>query len=197
MPCIQSNQPHSTFLHLAGCSIRPAAAALLSAFVLLSGAPSFDIAQVFASPSDGGNAVVSGPVRVVDGDTLAIGKSRIRLYGLDAPESKQACQSADGREYSCGLTSKDALAAKIGKQVHMHAHTHAKHRGFAWHSTHSHLLSTCQCVPASLVCLVNVLAACNCPGRVVLCPYNGPVWAQRLHVQHRWRWRGSQCLACE
>ncbi len=34
-------------------------------------------------------AEISGPARVVDGDTLEIGGERIRLYGIDAPESAQ------------------------------------------------------------------------------------------------------------
>jgi endonuclease YncB( thermonuclease family) len=33
---------------------------------------------------------VVGPARVVDGDTLDIGATRIRLFGIDAPEGGQA-----------------------------------------------------------------------------------------------------------
>lgn len=37
--------------------------------------------------------MIAGKARVVDGDTLVInGNDRIRLYGVDAPESKQICK---------------------------------------------------------------------------------------------------------
>jgi endonuclease YncB( thermonuclease family) len=34
------------------------------------------------------------PARVIDGDTIAVGSKRVRLYGIDAPETEQRC--ADG-----------------------------------------------------------------------------------------------------
>ena len=37
---------------------------------------------------------VVGPVRVVDGDTLVIGATHIRLAGIDAPETDQVCLDA-------------------------------------------------------------------------------------------------------
>lgn len=40
-----------------------------------------------------------GIPRIVDGDTIAIGETRIRLHGIDAPEKKQP----GGREASAGL----------------------------------------------------------------------------------------------
>ena len=42
------------------------------------------------------------PVRVIDGDTLAMGTDRIRLWGIDAPEALQVCSASDGTEYQCG-----------------------------------------------------------------------------------------------
>jgi endonuclease YncB( thermonuclease family) len=38
--------------------------------------------------------------RVIDGDTLTIGREHIRLYGIDAPESHQTCQR-DGASDRC------------------------------------------------------------------------------------------------
>ena len=36
--------------------------------------------------------IISGIAKVVDGDTIKIGKNKIRLLGIDAPEKKQQCQ---------------------------------------------------------------------------------------------------------
>ena len=41
----------------------------------------------------------SGPVRVIDGDTLDMNGIRIRLWGMDAPEMGQTCQGKDGNTY--------------------------------------------------------------------------------------------------
>ncbi len=37
-------------------------------------------------------ADVTGPARVIDGDTIAIGVEVIRLHGIDAPKGKQRCR---------------------------------------------------------------------------------------------------------
>lgn len=59
-------------------------------------------------------SVVSGAAHVVDGDTLVVnGHDRIRLYGVDAPESKQLCTDSQKREYACGVAAKDALAKRV------------------------------------------------------------------------------------
>ena len=36
---------------------------------------------------------VAGSARVIDGDTLDVGGVRIRLHGIDAPESGQSCRA--------------------------------------------------------------------------------------------------------
>ena len=50
-------------------------------------------------------AELSGPVRVIDGDTLDMDGVRIRLWGIDAPEKNQTCQGKDGQIYECGRDS--------------------------------------------------------------------------------------------
>ncbi len=45
-----------------------------------------------------GAGAITGEAVVVDGDTLLIGTERIRLYGIDAPESNQDC----GDGWPCG-----------------------------------------------------------------------------------------------
>jgi endonuclease YncB( thermonuclease family) len=43
-----------------------------------------------------------GAVRVVDGDTLDVGGTRVRLHGIDAPEIGQHCNRPDGLRWDCG-----------------------------------------------------------------------------------------------
>ena len=45
--------------------------------------------------------VLSGRPRVVDGDSLEFDGERIRLFGIDAPESAQTCR-ASGSRWRCG-----------------------------------------------------------------------------------------------
>ena len=54
-------------------------------------------------------APLSGPARVVDGDSLEIGGQRIRLFGIDAPEGRQHCRDAQGQDYACGREAARAL----------------------------------------------------------------------------------------
>ena len=65
---------------------------------------------------------MAGAARVVDGDTLVLdGATRIRLYGVDAPESKQLCTRPDGSAWTCGVSAGDALrsfVADAGGDVH-------------------------------------------------------------------------------
>ena len=61
----------------------------------------------------GGSGAFTGPARVIDGDTLDVGGVRIRLHGIDAPESKQSCL-AGGKRWSCGREATRALAGRIG-----------------------------------------------------------------------------------
>lgn len=57
---------------------------------------------------------ISGIPRVVDGDTLHMDGVRIRMHGIDAPESNQTCHDPDGREWRCGDGATQALRQQIG-----------------------------------------------------------------------------------
>lgn len=54
-------------------------------------------------------AELVGCATVTDGDTLTVAKQRIRLWGIDAPESAQQCTGKEGRTWPCGRRSAAAL----------------------------------------------------------------------------------------
>jgi endonuclease YncB( thermonuclease family) len=76
---------------------RPALPHLLIAAALVVAAP------VTASE------VVSGVPRIVDGDTVQIGETKIRLEGIDAPETDQLCLDAAGKDWACGMAARTLL----------------------------------------------------------------------------------------
>lgn len=61
-------------------------------------------------------AGLAGTASVIDGDTLEIRGTRIRLYGIDAPESAQLCQDATGKDWRCGQRAALALSDRIGRR---------------------------------------------------------------------------------
>ncbi len=69
---------------------------------------------IFLFSSHANATDLSGPPRIVDGDTIWIGETKIRLHGIDAPETKQECQQADGFPYLCGEASTEALRVLVG-----------------------------------------------------------------------------------
>lgn len=58
---------------------------------------------------------LTGKPYVTDGDTIKISGERIRLEGIDAPETNQRCRDAAGKNYGCGLAATAALKNKIGR----------------------------------------------------------------------------------
>ena len=58
--------------------------------------------------------LIVGRATVVDGDTVEIRDVRIRLHGIDAPESSQRCTRTNGESQKCGQDAAFALHKKLG-----------------------------------------------------------------------------------
>jgi endonuclease YncB( thermonuclease family) len=52
-----------------------------------------------------------GQASVIDGDTLEIHGTYIRLWGIDAPESSQLCRGENSLHYRCGAKAKSIALA--------------------------------------------------------------------------------------
>jgi endonuclease YncB( thermonuclease family) len=59
---------------------------------------------------------IAGTARIIDGDTIDIAGTRIRLAGIDAPESDQTCTDAAARPWACGQVATRALVAHVAGQ---------------------------------------------------------------------------------
>jgi len=70
-------------------------------------------ATVFALTGAASAADVVGRASVIDGDTVEIHGTRIRLWGIDAPESSQLCRGEDSLQYRCGAKAANELDAFI------------------------------------------------------------------------------------
>lgn len=68
------------------------------------------IAALLLSPAAAFSSdTITGRAFVIDGDTIEIAGKRLRLHGVDAPESWQECSDGDGGTYRCGKTAANAL----------------------------------------------------------------------------------------
>lgn len=77
--------------------IRPALIPLLS--ILLLAGPTIAAAAT----------TVTGVATISDGDTISIEETRIRLNGIDAPETDQVCLNEAEKTYACGTAAREAL----------------------------------------------------------------------------------------
>ena len=77
------------------------------------------LVTVLALRAAGGPAAAqTGRATVIDGDTLEVAGVRVRLWGIDAPESRQTCLKAEVT-YPCGqLAARHLVALVGGREVH-------------------------------------------------------------------------------
>jgi endonuclease YncB( thermonuclease family) len=74
------------------------------------------VATSLAMPGAVLSADLTGQASIIDGDTLEVHGSRIRLWGIDAPESSQSCRGEDRLPYRCGARAANDLDAFIARR---------------------------------------------------------------------------------
>jgi endonuclease YncB( thermonuclease family) len=67
------------------------------------------IFAIFVAVSPAVAGEISGAAHVIDGDTIEIGATKVRLFGIDAPESAQTCRAVVEKAYPCG----EAATARV------------------------------------------------------------------------------------
>ncbi len=75
----------------------------------------FVLLFVVSSSGVSANELV-GQASVIDGDTLEIHGTRIRVFGIDAPESDQLCRDEESNLYRCGQKASNALFDFIARR---------------------------------------------------------------------------------
>ncbi len=79
-------------------------------FIIVIGAVFLSCVAAFAEP-------IVGQASIIDGDTIEIHGHRIRLWGIDAPESSQLCRNANSDLYRCGADAANKLASFAAGKV--------------------------------------------------------------------------------
>lgn len=82
-----------------------------------------------------GTEAISGAARIIDGDTIEIKGERIRLNGIDAPETSQSCPSRWLGTWRCG----DAAGRQLRKIIQMRTVTCEGHE----RDSYGRLIGTC------------------------------------------------------
>jgi endonuclease YncB( thermonuclease family) len=59
---------------------------------------------------------LAGQASIIDGDTLEIHGTRIRLWGIDAPKTMQLCRGDDSQQYRCGAKAANDLDSFIARR---------------------------------------------------------------------------------
>lgn len=76
------------------------------------------LAWGYARLTDGREIVTRAPqeqIRATDGDSFTIGKRKLRLRGIDAPEYNQPCFDASGNSWDCGKAAHGVLITLLAQ----------------------------------------------------------------------------------
>jgi endonuclease YncB( thermonuclease family) len=93
-------------------------------------AAALSVLSAFPAFASDSQKIVGKVGYIMDGDTFTIGDTNIRLWGIDAPETKQQCREPNGKPYSCGIEAKDHLSRIIsGRVVTCHQRGFNQQRG--------------------------------------------------------------------
>ena len=76
----------------------------------------FLLCALIASTAHAEPQTVRGVASVIDGDTFEIQGQRIRLYGVDAPESAQTCIQPDQAVWPCGRRVAAVVDQHVGRK---------------------------------------------------------------------------------
>jgi endonuclease YncB( thermonuclease family) len=58
--------------------------------------------------------IVAPSARAIDGDSMRLsGASEVRIHGIDAPEYRQSCMTAEGTPWPCGRAARAQLEALV------------------------------------------------------------------------------------
>jgi endonuclease YncB( thermonuclease family) len=74
------------------------------------------VALLLSTPAMAAPPDITGMPRILDGDTVEIHGTKIRLLGIDAPETHplQFCLDPAGEKWDCGVTARDELVEHVG-----------------------------------------------------------------------------------
>jgi endonuclease YncB( thermonuclease family) len=67
------------------------------------------VSEAGMAPSTPKGAELVGTAHVIDGDTIDVAGTQVRLWGIDAPEHNQTCQGKHDETYECGRDSSAVL----------------------------------------------------------------------------------------
>ena len=95
----------------AGCLLRRQVASALA------GALAFGILALISLADRAAKAPLVGAARVIDGDTIDIAGTRVRLEGIDAPEIAQTCGRRMLGTWRCGEAATAAMRRLTAEQV--------------------------------------------------------------------------------
>jgi endonuclease YncB( thermonuclease family) len=89
----------------------------LIAVTSASASPSYPTVVGVAGITDGDTIRIPKAVLTANGKSRDVANVRVRLYGIDAPESNQRCLDAEGKAWGCGREASRMLAQLLSKQT--------------------------------------------------------------------------------